>query len=61
MNIRAKKHNDVGLQLADLVISPIARKAIGKRTNLDYKIVESKLRRSIDNVIEGYGIIDLPK
>lgn len=61
LNIRAKKHNDIGLQLADLVISPIARKAIGKKTNLDYHIVESKLRRSIDNIIEGYGIIDLPK
>lgn len=61
LNIRTKKHNDIGLQLADLVISPIARKAIGKKTNLDYHIVKSKLRKSIDNVIDGYGIIDLPK
>lgn len=61
LNIRAKKHNDIGLQLADLVISPIARKAIGKKTNLDYHIVESKLRKSRDGVIDGYGIIELPK
>lgn len=61
LNIRAKKHNDVGLQLADLVISPIARKAIGKKTNLDYHIVESKLRRSKDESNNDYGIIHLPK
>lgn len=60
LNIRAKKQNDIGLQLADLVISPIARKAIGKKINLDYHIVESKLRKSKDGCIDGYGIIDLP-
>lgn len=61
LNIRAKKHNDIGLQLADLVISPIARKTIGKKVNLDYTIVESKLRKSKDGASDEYGIIHLPK
>jgi len=59
--LRDKKDNIAGLQLADLVVTPIGRHILGKPTKEDYEIVESKMRRSPSGRIEGYGRIVLPK
>lgn len=59
--LRAKTDNIAGLQLADLVVSPIGRKVLGKPVKEDWRIVESKFRRSPDGRIDGYGLIQLPK
>lgn len=61
LNLRDKKSNLSGLQLADLVVTPIGRKILGKTVKEDYRIVESKLRRSSKGKIEGYGLVVLPK
>lgn len=61
LNLRDKKANLAGLQLADLVVTPIGRKILGKTVKEDYRIVESKLRRSATGKIEGYGLVVLPK
>lgn len=58
--MKEKKLNIAGLQLADLVISPITRKAMGRTVGKDWDIVESKLRRSAGGRIPGYGLITLP-
>jgi len=34
---------------------------LGKRTHEDYKIIESKFRRSPEGRIEGVGLVILPK
>ena len=49
------------MQLADLVVGPIARVVLGKRTHEDYKIIESKFRRSREGRIEGVGLVILPR
>lgn len=59
--LRAKVDNIAGLQLADLVVSPIGRHVLGKPDREDWRIVESKFRRSPTGKIEGYGLVCLPK
>ena len=49
------------LQLADLVVTPIGRHVLGKPSKEDFDIVRSKLRRSRTGVVEGYGLVVLPK
>ena len=61
LNMRSKKDNVAGLQLADLVVSPIGRHILGKRDQEDWQIVERKFRRSSKGKVEGYGIVVLPK
>ena len=55
-----KKENIAGLQLADLV-SPIGRHILGRPNRDDWLIVERKLRRGPGGIVEGYGIVSLPK
>ena len=61
LNLRAKNENIAGLQLADLVVSPIGRHVLGKPAKEDWRIVKSKLRRSERDEAEGYGLVVLPK
>jgi hypothetical protein len=61
LNLRAKKDNIAGLQLADLVVSPIGRHVLGKPDKEDWRIVESKFRRNQRGKIEGFGLVVLPK
>ena len=61
LNIRAKKDNIAGLQLADLVVSPIGRHVLGKQDKEDWRIVAEKFRRSPRGEVEGYGLVILPK
>jgi len=61
LNLRAKKDNIAGLQLADLVVSPIGRHVLGKLDKEDWRIVESKFRCNRQGKIEGFGLVVLPK
>ena len=59
LDLRGKKENIAGLQLADLVVSPVGRRAMGKPDKSDWNIVEQKLRRSRGGRIGDYGLIEL--
>lgn len=61
LNLRTKAANIAGLQLADLVVTPIGRKVLGKTIKEDYRVVEEKFRCSRTGQIEGYGLVVLPK
>ena len=56
---RGKSENIAGLQLADLVVTPIGRHVIGKSDHQDWEIVESKLRRR-GGRYEDAGLVILP-
>jgi hypothetical protein len=61
LDLRDKSENVAGLQLADLVVSPIGRHVLDKPPKEDWSIVESKLRRGPKGSYEGYGLVVLPK
>ncbi len=61
LHIRDKRENIAGLQVADLVVSPIGRHIIGKRPRHDWDIVRSKFRRNREGKYAGFGLVVLPK
>ena len=60
LELRDKKENIAGLQLADLVISPIGRHILGKFDKDDWQIVEEKFRRSSDGHTSNHGLFIFP-
>lgn len=61
LTLRAKRENLAGLQLADLVVSPIGRHVLNKPEKEDFRIVREKLRRDAAGNVLGYGLVILPK
>ncbi len=61
LHIMKKNQNISGLQVADLVLPPVARCLLGKRCTPDMKIVYSKFRRGPYGKVDGYGLIVLPR
>lgn len=59
--LKDKKENIAGLQLADLVVSPIGRHILGKSEKEDFNIIRQKFRTNNKGIYEGYGLIVLPK
>ena len=59
--VKDKRLNIAGLQLADLVVSPIARKGMRLPVREDWEIVKSKFRRGPSGDARGYGLVYLPK
>ena len=57
LNLRPKIHNIAGLQMADLVVSPIGRHCLGKRDAEDWQIVADKLLRDGSGREEPDGVI----
>jgi Protein of unknown function (DUF3800) len=61
LTTRRKEENITGLQIADLVASPIGRYVLGKPIKPDFEIVKQKFRRGKLGQFEGYGLVVLPK
>lgn len=60
--LRDKRVNIAGMQLADLVVSPIGRWKMGKPSQDDWRVVESKFRRRPgSSSYLGTGLIILPR
>ena len=55
-----KRENIPGLQLADLVVTPIGRHIQGKPDKEDWRIVEEKLRVGPDGEVANYGLFTFP-
>jgi hypothetical protein len=61
LHFRDKKHDIAGLQLADLIVSPIGRFVLGKTPRQDWDVIRSKFRTGPERRLEGYGLVTLPK
>ncbi|MCX6877622.1 MAG: DUF3800 domain-containing protein [Verrucomicrobia bacterium] len=61
LRLRGKAAELAGLELADLVVTPIGRHLIGKQTKEDFRIIERKFRRSPGGEHLGWGLVVLPK
>lgn len=62
LSLKDKKLNVLGLQLADLVVTPIGRMIVGKTptpNEVQWTVVESKLRRA-EGTYHGHGLIIRP-
>lgn len=58
---RHKRDNIIGLQIADLVVTPIGRYLLGKPVQEDFRIVEDKFRRHpTTGSYQGRGLVILP-
>lgn len=60
LTMQSKKANDAGLQLADLVVSPIGRYVLGKAPKEDWDIIQRKFRVYRGTHI-GAGLVVLPR
>jgi hypothetical protein len=58
--LKDKRLNIEGLQLADLVVSPIGRAVLGKPPQEDWRVVEKKFRR-VNGRYRGPGLVVLPR
>ncbi len=61
LTLKGKDARLAGLEIADLVVTPIGRHVLGKPDHEDYAIVAGKYRRSPSGQVEGYGLVVLPK
>ncbi|MFZ5586166.1 MAG: DUF3800 domain-containing protein [Thermodesulfobacteriota bacterium] len=61
LHFRKKKNNIAGLQLADLIVSPIGRRRLGKSPKQDWEIIRSKFRCGPDGQYKGFGLVELPR
>lgn len=61
LHIRDKKKGFAGLQIADLIVSPVGRHVLGKIPKQDWHIIEKKFRRGTNGRYMGYGLVILPK
>jgi hypothetical protein len=59
--LRSKAEAVPGLEIADLVMSPLGRWVAGRPPRHDLDVVRSKLRRGPDGRWEGAGLVVLPK
>ena len=57
LDMQSRSENIAGLQLTDLVVSPIGRHAMGKPNQGDWGIVSEKLRRDRQGNVDGYGLV----
>jgi hypothetical protein len=60
LTTRDKKECIAGLELADLVATPIGRFVLGKPIKDDFRIIERKFRRTTRGAHEGAGLVVLP-
>lgn len=60
LGIKEKGLDIAGLELADLVVSPVGRYVAGKPTREDWEIVKGKLRRR-GGTYHGHGLVVLPE
>jgi len=61
LTLRDKRDNISGLQIADLVVTPIGREVLGKPQQPDMKIIDRKFVRSTHGEKLGFGLVILPK
>jgi hypothetical protein len=61
LHIKNKSKDIAGLQIADLIVSPIGRHVLGKPEKADWEIIKKKFRRSQNGRYKGFGLVVLPK
>jgi len=61
LTIKTKQDKVAGLEIADIIVTPIARKVLGRTSRIDLNIIKAKMRKNYLGEITGYGLVVLPK
>jgi Protein of unknown function (DUF3800) len=59
--LKTKADKIAGLEIADAVVTPIARRVLRKNSRIDLNIIKSKMRKNHLGEVMGYGLVLLPK
>ena len=61
LSIKTKEDQIAGLEIADAIVTPIARRILGRQTRIELDIIKSKMRKNEIGEVDGYGLVILPK
>ncbi len=59
--LKRKEDNLAGLEIADAIVTPIARNILGRKSRIDIEMIKQKMRKNHLGEIAGYGLVILPK
>jgi hypothetical protein len=59
--LKTKEDKIAGLEIADAVVTPIARKVLRRQSRVDISIIKNKMRKNHFGEVLGYGLVLLPK
>ncbi len=59
--IKEKYENLAGLEIADAIVTPIARAILKRQSKIKIEILKEKMRKNHLGEISGYGLVVLPK
>jgi hypothetical protein len=61
LSIKRKEDSLAGLEIADAVVTPIARRILGRNSRVSLDIIKQKMRKNNLGEVMGYGLVVLPK
>ena len=61
LSLKTKQDKLAGLEIADAIVTPIARRILQRNSKVDIEIIKSKMRKNYLGEITGYGLVVLPK
>jgi len=61
LKVKKNSENIVGLQVADLIVSPIGRHILGKESKEDWRIIQEKFRCNYEGKYRGFGLVILSR
>ncbi|MES2663549.1 MAG: DUF3800 domain-containing protein [Pseudomonadota bacterium] len=59
--LKNKKDRIAGLEIADAIVTPIARKILKRDSKVDFEIIKNKMRKNHLGEVTEYGLVVLPK
>jgi hypothetical protein len=61
LNLRSKYDNLAGLEIADAVVTPIARAILKRKSRVSLEVIKDKMRKNHLGKVSGFGLVILPK
>lgn len=61
LHLKRKGDNLAGLEIADAIVTPIARRILGRNSRISLDVIKQKMRKDNLGEVMGYGLVVLPK
>jgi len=61
LSLKTKEDNLAGLEIADAIVTPIARSILDRQCRIDVELIKSKMHRGRSGEIDDHGLVVLPK